>query len=92
MGKRKNWEHVGELVSKCKELWLTLKEGAERFGVSVWQLYEYNKRQNRAAKLLQMHRSAGTGAAAAAFYRLAVASRSDYSTEGCSESELRTTP
>lgn len=50
MGKRKNWDQVGELVSKIKELGLTYKEGAERFGASVWELYEYNKRQNRASR------------------------------------------
>ncbi len=48
MKKRKrNWKHIGETVDKIRELGLSYKEGAERFGLKVWELYEYNKRENR---------------------------------------------
>ncbi len=45
MSRKRDWKQVGEVVEKVSELGLTLKEGAERFGVKVGLLYEYNKRQ-----------------------------------------------
>ena len=47
MSKRRDWDKVGELVSKIKELGLSYKEGAERFGISVGVLYEYSRRQKK---------------------------------------------
>lgn len=44
MGKRRDWEQVGELISKIKEQGLSLKEGAHRAGLSPWILYDYNRR------------------------------------------------
>jgi transposase InsO family protein len=46
---RHDWEKIGEIVGKVRELGLSYKEGAKRFGVEPWLLYEYNRRQNRKA-------------------------------------------
>ncbi len=46
MSKKRDWDKVGEIVSKIKELGLTYKEGAIRYGIEVGLLYEYDKRQN----------------------------------------------
>ena len=47
MSRRRDWKKVGEVVGKINELGLSLKEGAEKYGVKVGLLYEYNKRQKR---------------------------------------------
>jgi len=47
MSKRRDWEKVGELVAKIKELGLTYKEGAEKFGIKVNVIYEYLRREKR---------------------------------------------
>ena len=47
MGKRRDWSRIGEVVEKIRELGLTYKEGAERFGVKVGDLYCYNQRMKR---------------------------------------------
>jgi len=49
MSKKRNWDKVGEIVSKIKELGLSYKEGAIKYGIKVGLLYEYNKRQNKLA-------------------------------------------
>ena len=46
MAKQLAWERISEIMRKCQELGLTYKAGAARFGVSVWQLYEYNEARN----------------------------------------------
>jgi len=46
MGKRINWEKVGELTEKIKGQGLSLAEGARAFGTPVRQLYELSRRQN----------------------------------------------
>jgi len=48
---KRNWKQVGEVVEKIRELGLSYKTGAERFGLKVWDLYEYNKRENRLSKV-----------------------------------------
>jgi len=50
MAKKQDWGKVGEIVAKVRELGLSYKEGAERFGVKPWLLYDYNKKANRASK------------------------------------------
>lgn len=50
MSKRLDWEKVGEIVEKIRELKLSLKEGAKRFGVKPEQVYKYNRRKNREAR------------------------------------------
>ena len=45
--KRRDWEKIGTIAAKIRELKLTYKEGAERFGIKVWDLYDYNKRRNK---------------------------------------------
>jgi len=49
MKKRRDWEKVEEIVAKIKELGLTYKDGAERYGIKVGVLYEYNKREKKKA-------------------------------------------
>lgn len=43
MGKRRNWNEVGDVISKIKELGLSYKEGAKLFGIKPGVLYEYNR-------------------------------------------------
>jgi transposase InsO family protein len=43
--KKLDWTDAGELIAEIRRQGLTYKEGAERFGISVWKLYEYNRRQ-----------------------------------------------
>lgn len=47
MGRRRDWDKIGEVVKKTKELELNYKEGAERFGIDVGVLYEYSRRQKK---------------------------------------------
>jgi transposase InsO family protein len=47
MGKARDWSKIGEVVEKIRELGLNYKEGAERFGVKVRDLYRYNQRLKR---------------------------------------------
>ena len=47
MGKRRDWSRIGEVAEKIRELGLTYKEGSERFGVKVRDLYCYNGRMKR---------------------------------------------
>lgn len=50
MSGRRNWSKVGEIVSKTRELGLSIQEGAKRFGVKAGVLYEYNRRRKEAGK------------------------------------------
>jgi len=43
MGKRREWDKIGEVVEKIKELGLNLKEGAKQFNIKVADIYEYNR-------------------------------------------------
>jgi transposase InsO family protein len=49
MKKKRDWEKVGEIAKKIKELGLTYKDGAERYGIKVGVLYEYSKREKKKA-------------------------------------------
>ena len=42
--KSRDWVSIGEYVSKIKAAGLSYVEGAKRFGLSVSDIYEYNKR------------------------------------------------
>jgi transposase InsO family protein len=42
IGKVKNWEELGEYVSRIRELGLSYTEGAEKFGLDVKEIYRYN--------------------------------------------------
>jgi len=50
MNKRRDWRKVGEIVAKVRELGLSFKDGAKRFGVKPWVLYDYNKKAKHEAK------------------------------------------
>jgi hypothetical protein len=45
MGKKRNWDQIGELISKIKDEGLSLKEGSLRAGISPWILYDYKRRR-----------------------------------------------
>lgn len=49
MAKERDWRKVGEIVEKIGELGLSYKDGAKRFGVKPWVLYDYNREKNRGA-------------------------------------------
>ena len=49
MAKGRNWDEVGELIEKIKELGLSYKDGADQFGIKPWVLYEYNRRHGGVA-------------------------------------------
>jgi transposase InsO family protein len=50
MSKERDWNKIGEIVRKVRELGLSYKDGAKRYGLSPWVLYSYNKRRNRESK------------------------------------------
>ena len=50
MTKGRNWNKVGEIIDKIRELGLSYKDGAKRFGVKPWVLYDYNKKKSREAR------------------------------------------
>jgi len=41
---------VGEIIAKVRELGLSYKDGAKRFGVKPWVLYDFNRKGNRDAQ------------------------------------------
>ncbi len=45
MGKKRNWDEIGDAVKKIKELGLTFKDGAEQLQFKVGDIYEYNHRK-----------------------------------------------
>jgi len=47
MAKRRDWAKIGEVVEKIRELKLTYKDGSDRFGVKLSDLYDYNCRGNK---------------------------------------------
>ena len=49
-GKSSKSEQIGELVAKIKELGLSYREGADRFGIGVKAIYQYNWLKKRAAQ------------------------------------------
>jgi len=49
MSKKRDWDKVSEIVSKIKELGLSYREGARKYGIKVGVLYEFNKRQSKLA-------------------------------------------
>jgi len=44
---KKHDKKVGEIVAKIRELGLSYKEGAKKFGIKPWVLYDYNRKGNR---------------------------------------------
>jgi len=47
MSKKRDWDKIGEVVDKIKELNLNYKDGAERFRTKVDLIYDYNRRNNK---------------------------------------------
>lgn len=47
MGTRRDWSKIGEVVEKIRELGLTYRDGAKRFGVKADDVYCYNHRLKR---------------------------------------------
>ena len=50
MSKGRDWRKVGEIVAKVRELGLSFKDGAKRFGMKPWVLYDYNKKAKHESK------------------------------------------
>ncbi len=50
MGKRRDWKKIKDVVEKTKELGLTYKEGADKFGIKVEDIYVYNRRTKNDSK------------------------------------------
>jgi len=50
MTKGRDWNKVGEIVAKVRDLGLSFKDGAKRFGVKPWLLYDYNKKTRHEAR------------------------------------------
>jgi transposase InsO family protein len=48
--KEHDWKKVGEIVEKVRELGLSYKDGAKRFGIKPWLLYDYNRKAKRDAE------------------------------------------
>jgi len=46
-GKKRNWEEVGEIIAKIKELGVNYPEGAEKYGIPVSTLYNYSRHRNK---------------------------------------------
>jgi len=45
--KKQDWKKVGEIVAKVRELGLSYKDGAKKFGVKPWVLYDHNRKKNK---------------------------------------------
>ncbi len=46
MAKRKSKKEIAEIVAKIRELGLTYAEGARRFGIKPWLIYDYTRKEN----------------------------------------------
>jgi len=47
MSKKRNWNKIGEILAKTKELGFSFKDGTKRFGTKPWMLYDYNKKSKK---------------------------------------------
>ncbi len=56
-----NWKQIGEIIGKIKELGLSLKDGAKRFGLKPRVLYGFNRRMKLEAKRRTSSKSKPTG-------------------------------
>ncbi len=50
MGKRRDWDKIGQAVEKIKELGLTYVDGAKKLKMKVGDIYDYNQRENKEGK------------------------------------------
>jgi hypothetical protein len=44
-------EQIATIIQQAKDLGLSYKEAADRFGLPVWKIYEYNKAQKKTHQL-----------------------------------------
>jgi hypothetical protein len=49
VAKKRDRKKVGEIIAKVRELGLSYKDGAEKFGIKPWVLYDYNRKGGRDA-------------------------------------------
>jgi transposase InsO family protein len=61
MGKARDWSKIGEVVEKIRGLGLTYREGSERFGVKVRDLYCYNQRLKRKGAEVNREKTEASG-------------------------------
>ena len=47
MTKKQDWKKVGEIVAKVRELGLSYKDGAKKFGIKPWLLYDFNRKKDK---------------------------------------------
>jgi transposase InsO family protein len=45
--KKQDWNKIGEIVAKVRELGLSYKDGARKFGVKPWLLYDFNRKKDK---------------------------------------------
>ena len=53
MARRRDWAKIGEVVEKIRQLELTYKEGSDRFGVKLNDLYDYNRRESKRQRAVE---------------------------------------
>ena len=61
MSKGRDWKKIGEIVQKVQELGLSYKDGAKRYGLKPWVLYDYNKQKSRESKAAAASSAKGDG-------------------------------
>jgi transposase InsO family protein len=61
MSKGRDWKKIGEIVQKVQELGLSYKDGAKRYGLKPWVLYDYNKQKSRESKTAVASTAKGDG-------------------------------
>jgi len=54
----RDWNKIGEIVEKVRELGLSCKDGVKRFGVQPWVLYDYDQRKKLDAREVALQASA----------------------------------
>jgi len=50
VAKKSDRKKVGEIITKVRELGLSYKDGAKKFGIKPWLLYDYNRKANSDAR------------------------------------------
>ncbi len=50
MAPKHDQRKVGEIIAKIHDLGISYKDGAKKFGIKPWLLYDYNRKENRDAR------------------------------------------